>query len=213
MSKKEEKPFPHATITNTACHYPQDIIFRYLMLPAGGFVNLVYYCIFRWLTVEKKRIGYTGDIYGWMLPLGQISTLGFLAAIGTIDGEGYPAIHDIGAVFFFIILFLLAMIITLVVRDMHFWDPSAITRSSFLSKSSFAFYLILMVLYCVVDAILGLKDDQNDDDPVVVILEWNLVFIGLAWLLTFKFDWNHVFITLKGDYSSAVKKISTDNRV
>ncbi len=180
------------------------------MLSAGGFINLVYFCIFRWISLESKRIGYPGSVYGWLLPLGQISTLGFLAAIGTIDGNGYPIIHDIGAVFFFIILFLIAMIITLVVRDMHFWDPSAINRNSFLSKTFFAIYLIIMVIYCVIDGLMELKNEQNDDDPVVVILEWNLVFIGLTWLLTFKFDWNHVFITLKGDYSSTVKRINVE---
>jgi predicted neutral ceramidase superfamily lipid hydrolase len=128
------------------------------MLPAGGFIHLIYYCIFRWLSLESKRMGYPGSIYGWMLPLGQVSVFGFLAAIGTIDGDGYPIIHDIGAVFFFIILFLLSMIITLVVRDMHFWDPSAITRGSFLSKTLFAVYLIIMVIYCVIDALMELKN-------------------------------------------------------
>lgn len=119
VKKKEEPPFPHATITNTACHYPQDIAFRYLMLPAGGFINLVYFSIFRWLEHVKKDTEYPGSIYSWMLPIGQVSTLGFLAAIGTIDGNGYPIIHDIGAIFFFIMLFLLAVTITLVVRDIH----------------------------------------------------------------------------------------------
>lgn len=85
-----------------------------------------------------------------MLPVGQISTLGFLAAIGTIDGNGYPIIHDIGAVFFFIMLFLLAMVITLTIRDMHEWDPSAITRSSILYKTLAAVYLIGMLVYCVI---------------------------------------------------------------
>jgi hypothetical protein len=46
---------------------------------------------------------------------------------------------------------------------------------------------------------------------VVVILEWNLVFFGLAWLFTFKFDWTHVFITLKGDFSSSFKRIAADS--
>jgi hypothetical protein len=129
------------------------------MLPAGGFVNLIYYCIFRWLSKEKKRIGYPGDIYEWMLPLGQVSTLGFLAAIGTIDGDGYPVIHDIGAVFFFIILFFLATIITLVVRDIHSWDSTAVTRTSYLSKTLFAGYLIGLVVYCVVYELLTLKNE------------------------------------------------------
>lgn len=51
VSAKQEKPFPHATITNTACHYPQDIVFRWLMLPAGSFIVLLYFVVFRWLTL------------------------------------------------------------------------------------------------------------------------------------------------------------------
>ena len=93
-----------------------------------------------------------------MLPLGQISTFGFLAAIGTIDGNGYPVIHDIGAVFFFIVLFLLAIIITLVVRDMYSWDSTFVNRNSFLSKTLFAGYLIGMVIYCLVDAVLHINE-------------------------------------------------------
>ena len=59
---KEEKPFPHATITNTACHYPQDIFFRFIMLPSAGFINVVYFALYKWLESEKKRIGYPGNI-------------------------------------------------------------------------------------------------------------------------------------------------------
>lgn len=29
VMKGEEKPFPQATVTSVACHYPQDILFRY----------------------------------------------------------------------------------------------------------------------------------------------------------------------------------------
>ena len=115
-SKKEEKPFPHTTITNTACHYPQDIIFRWFMLPAGGFINLIYYIVFKWLKDVKKRTSYPFGIEAWLHPWGQGSVIGFYCAIGTIDGNGYPSIHGIGAVIFFIILYILSVVITLVVR-------------------------------------------------------------------------------------------------
>lgn len=127
------------------------------MLPAGGFINLVYFSLFKWVELEKKRTAYPGDIYSWMLPLGQLSTLGFLAAIGTIDANGYPIIHDIGAVFFFIVLFLIAMTVTLVLRDMHAWDPSVISRKSYLAKSLFALYLIGLVVYCLIDLLLRIR--------------------------------------------------------
>lgn len=177
------------------------------MLPAGGFINLAYYCVFRWMEKEKERTKYPGSVYGGLLRLSQISTLGFLAAIGTIDGLGYPIIHDIGAVFFFIILFVLSVLVTLIVRDMYDWDPSAITRSSYNWKTIFAGYLIIMAIYCIFDGLSELIP-KNDDDPVVVILEWNLVFFGLAWLMTFALDWSHVFITLRGDVSETMKRIT-----
>ena len=40
QSKKRIKTLPHATITNTACHYSQDITFRSLMFPAGSQLHL-----------------------------------------------------------------------------------------------------------------------------------------------------------------------------
>lgn len=35
VSHGQEKPFPSATVTSTACHYPQDIVFRYKMCYKG----------------------------------------------------------------------------------------------------------------------------------------------------------------------------------
>lgn len=54
VSQKQEKPFPAATITATACHYPQDETFRFFMLSAGGFINLIYFTVFRWLRLVKR---------------------------------------------------------------------------------------------------------------------------------------------------------------
>jgi hypothetical protein len=55
VSHHEEKPYPHATITNTSCYYPQDITFRLGMLPFAAFINLAYYILFKWLKYEKKK--------------------------------------------------------------------------------------------------------------------------------------------------------------
>jgi hypothetical protein len=57
-----------------------------------------------------------------------LSVLGFLAAIGTIDGDGYPDIHSIGAVFFFIVLFLIVVSSTIVLRNMNHWDSTVLSR-------------------------------------------------------------------------------------
>lgn len=144
------------------------------------------------------------------MPLAQISVWGFLAAIGTIDAKGYPAIHSIGAIFFFIVLFILAMYLTLVAKDMREWDTTFCSRKSILLKLIVAGYTFGVALYCLYLLILR-ADEENDDDPIVVIIEWNLVFGGLLWLFTFVFDWKHVYVTLKGDLNLTIKKIPLQN--
>jgi hypothetical protein len=116
VSNKQEKPFPHATITNTACHYPQDIVFRWLMLPAGSFIVLLYFVVFRWLSLEKQRVGFPYGTEEWLYRWAIASVTGFYCAIGTIDSAGYPAIHGIGAVFFFVVLYVVAGSVTIVIR-------------------------------------------------------------------------------------------------
>ena len=54
VKQKQEKPFPHATITATACHYPQDIEFRFVLMLAGSFLNLVYFVTFKWTTMIMR---------------------------------------------------------------------------------------------------------------------------------------------------------------
>ena len=49
VSKGEEPAYPHATITDTATHYPQDIVFRYVMLWNSSFLALIFYLVFRWI--------------------------------------------------------------------------------------------------------------------------------------------------------------------
>lgn len=41
-------PFPHATVTKTACHYPQAQFFRWTMLTAASFLTLIFHAVFRW---------------------------------------------------------------------------------------------------------------------------------------------------------------------
>lgn len=69
VTHKQEKPFPSATITSTACHYPQDILFRFLNLQAGSFLCLIYWLIYRWTASEKKRIGYPKSNQSWLFYL------------------------------------------------------------------------------------------------------------------------------------------------
>lgn len=58
VKKGEEPPYPHATVTSTAEHYPQNIVFRYVMLFCSSILALTFYCIFKWLQSQAKRVGY-----------------------------------------------------------------------------------------------------------------------------------------------------------
>lgn len=58
VSKGEEKPFPHATVTSTADHYPQSIVFRFVMLFCSSILALTFYCLFRWVTWQANRVNF-----------------------------------------------------------------------------------------------------------------------------------------------------------
>lgn len=60
IKQKKAKPFPHSTVTTTACYYPQDIAFRFFMLIAASFLSLMFYMICRWVNYQCKRVAYEG---------------------------------------------------------------------------------------------------------------------------------------------------------
>ena len=136
-----------------------------------------------------------------------VSVVGFYCAIGTIDGAGYPAIHGIGAVFFFIILYLTSGAITIVMREMHEWDYTAFSKKSIVVKIIIIGYITGVAVYCGIGSLVK-GTPSNDDDIYVVIIEWNLTLGCLVWLLTFAMDWGDIFITLRGDFSQTIKKVS-----
>lgn len=48
IKHKEVPPFPWSTVTNTACPYPQNIMFRFGMLTASSLLALIYFALFRY---------------------------------------------------------------------------------------------------------------------------------------------------------------------
>jgi len=104
------------------------------MLPAGFCINIYYFALYRWIATTKKRIGYPGETFSWLHPIAHFSVLGFYGAIATIDAKGTPFIHGLGAVVFFIILFIVAVSSTIVIKDMHSWQTSIMNRNSLLIK-------------------------------------------------------------------------------
>lgn len=125
--------------------------------------------------------------------------MGFYCAIGTIDGAGYPSIHGIGAVFFFVVLYVVAGAVTIVLREMHNWDPTALAGRSVWTKILIVGYITLVAGYCGIGGIIE-NIPHNNDDIYVVIIEWNLTLMGLVWLLSFALDYKDIFIVLRGDF-------------
>lgn len=83
-----------------------------------------------------------------------ISVFGYLIAMATVDGKGTGSAHSIGAVFFFIILYVMVVNITFLCINMRNWDSSFMTKRSLFLKKIVNTYFNLMWGYMVITAIL-----------------------------------------------------------
>ena len=105
--------------------------------------------------------------------MSELSILGFFAAVATIDTAGTGDLHTVGAVFFFIVLYLSVLNYTVIMRRMHQWDTSFMTQSSYWIKSILCGYVSLIAIYFFYGIVL----DEPHFDEYVVMMEWNLVLI------------------------------------
>ena len=121
---------------------------------AGYFLFLVYYTLFRWLDIWSKKIGYPGSTYSYMYWPTILSVIGYELVMGTIDGGGTGNVHTIGAVYFFIMLYLMVMNVTIVCSKMREWDSSFMSYSSLLQKKIVNGYLTIVWIYCLIGALL-----------------------------------------------------------
>lgn len=119
--------------------------------------------------------------------------LPYAITIGTIDGAGTGDIHGVCAVIFFIGLFGLTVYMTCLLRNMRNWDPTIMTCESWFLKRLTCYWVITVAIYCLVELAL----DGSKGDDMVVIIEWNLVIVNLLWLLSFRSEWKHVYLSFK----------------
>lgn len=207
VKNKQEPPFPHATVTNTACHYPQATVFRWTMTSAAGFLTLIFHVVFRWYEKGAKKYEYPGHTYAYMYWPTILSVLGYLAAIGTIDIGGTGNLHSIGAVYFFICLYFLVVNLTIISRTMRRWDTRFMSAFSLVQKIVVAGYLSIIWIYCLVGLVLenlGAEGKKNDDDVYIVIVEWNLVYAGLIWVLCFLGDFRGTYLVFADNRQPSV---------
>ena len=152
VSNQEEPPYPHATVTSTACHYPQDIVFRFIMLFCSSILALSFFVVFRWLESQAKRVDFPPpQQYQFYIAEGSIFCYG--VTIGTIDGRGTGTLHGPCAVIFFIIWFLTIVNMTVYMTKLRKWDTTTLSRTSLTLKQVLAGYVALVWIWCVINLI------------------------------------------------------------
>jgi hypothetical protein len=104
VKQHQEKPFPSATITQTACHYSQNIACRFFMVIGSSILCLIYYLVFRWVEDAQRKAGFPKKISNTLYWVAQFSILLYAITLGTIDDKGTGPLHSPCAVIFFLIL-------------------------------------------------------------------------------------------------------------
>ena len=196
---KQEKPFPGATITSTACHYPQDIAFRYFMLIVSSILALIFFMLFRWTVSVAKQAGFEKPIASYLYKLSLFSILLYGITIGTIDEKGTGPLHGPCAVIFFLILILAIIELTLYLTELRAFNTSVLNLTSLRAKQLLAGYLIAVWIYCIIMIIIvsiGETGWESKTDKFVNIVEWNTVTIGLLWVLSFCWEWKQMNLCL-----------------
>ena len=195
VSKKEVPPYPHATVTDTATHYPQDIVFRYVMLINSSFLALIFFVVFRWLEFQAFRVKYPPPLK-YQFYLAEASILCYAITIGTIDGKGIGKLHGPCAVIFFIIWLVTVLNMTVYMTKLRNWDSSVMSKLSLRLKQILGFYITGVWAYCLYYISQESSGSANKQDIYIVIVEWNSVIINLFWVLTLVMEWKSFNICL-----------------
>lgn len=167
VSKGEQPPFPHATVTSTAEHYPQSIVFRFVMLFCSSVLALTFYCLFRWIQWQAQRVHFPPPPK-YMFYLAQSSILCYGITIGTIDGHGGGKLHGPNAVIFFIVWLVTIVNVTFYIRKLRIWDTSVIGKLSLTLKLVLSVYIALIWVWCLY-GLLTTPDNKKSDIYVVIV--------------------------------------------
>ena len=148
------EPFPHATVTKTARLYPQNIVFRFVMLIFSSTLCLSYFILFRWINSQAKRTEFE-QLPNYLFNLGIFSIFCYAVTIGTIDQNGTGKWHGPCAVTFFIIWMISIINITVYLTKLRNWDTTTISYKSLLCKQLLAIYIACIWIYCCLNLIFN----------------------------------------------------------
>lgn len=196
----EVQPFPNPSVTETACFYPQNILFRFVMLTASTFFALVFFAVFKWLNYEADRIKIPLERPASLYWASQLALIPFTITIGTIDGAGTGPLHAPCAVLFFTVFWLLTIIITYIVYRLKEWDSSVLSLVSWRWKLFTCSYVTLVWFVCTGMFIFTnfIPHKLGDPGDWIMVIEWNTVFINIIWLMSFKEEFSRTYLRVVG---------------
>lgn len=192
VSHHQEKPFPHATITNTACHYPQDVFFRFAMLLINVGIGLLFWAMNKALGAIAEKYQYPRPLSSLYTKVGLLMTFCYALTIGTIDEGKTSHIHDLNAVVFFVLLFVMVNDVTLVCYRLRQWDVRAIHPASWFCKLSAT---LALTGTWVAQLLLILTNHGSSNDHVVVV-EWVSNYTAVFWLASFFWEFTDVYLEI-----------------
>lgn len=144
----ECEPFPHSTVTKTASFYPQNIVFRYVLLIFSSTLTLVFFSIIRWLDYQAVRTGFK-KLPRYFYNAGMFSMFCYAVTIGTIDGKGRGKWHGVCAVTFFVIWVIGIINFTIYMTKLRNWDSSTLSKTSLIWKQFLASYVLAVWVFCI----------------------------------------------------------------
>lgn len=200
ITNGEVEPFPNPSVTETACFYPQNILFRFTMMTSSSFFSLIFFCVFKWLIYEADRIQIPLERPTFLYWPCQFMVLPYLITIATIDGAGVGPLHAPCAITFFMGFWVLTVFLTYVIYRLKEWDSSVISQSSWRWKLFTCCYLTFVWVGCISMFIYKnfIKKEYSDPGDWLIVLEWNSVFVNILWLLSFSEEFKRTYVCVVG---------------
>ncbi|EAS00856.3 Frag1/DRAM/Sfk1 family protein (macronuclear) [Tetrahymena thermophila SB210] len=195
ISKHEEEPFPYCTITATASHFPQSVVFRLNMLFISGVTLFFWFVIYSWLNFISKKYQ-CGKVSAKLFQLAGLGSFFFAMAVATIDtGKMNQNLHTFVALTFFIIWIAAIPLITYKIYQFKVIYRSIVSPLSWNIK---LFSVAAMIITCIVNVIKYLFPNALYFDPHIDTIEWFVTFSLAIWLFSFSYDWEVFYICMDG---------------
>lgn len=167
-----DKPFPAATISMTAGHYPEYVIFRISMQCSATLIIMTWFLHYFWMRTKVPHAGrYLPEVF---LVCGTLGAIGLMGASATIDTGVYKnKIHVICAVVFFLMTIWACIYNTLIClviwRTKGTMSQLNVTLKTIVSFSLFVWMMLALFL-------------KHQPKNFTVVAEYSMTYLILAYV-------------------------------